>query len=116
MNDIERTRKWLQCCRDKTNDDLSENEDACGECPYFENGTCSPWQMFDDALELIERLISKRLVECTSENIGNCKDCKWFGQYHIIDEDMDIDWCFNTNKEGAVATLWSCEDWEEKDH
>ena len=48
--------------------------------------------------------------------IGKCKDCKWFGRCPVIDEviDIDIDWCFNPNKEGAVATLWSCKDWERK--
>ena len=35
---------------------------------------------------------------------GKCKECKWF--------DDDTDWCFNPKKQGATATLWSCEDWD----
>ena len=56
MTDIERTRKWLQSCRARTNDDLSENDGACDGCPYCENGSCSPWAMYDDALALLDKL------------------------------------------------------------
>ena len=60
MADIERMRQWLRSCRSRVNDDLSENDGACEACPYFENGSCSPWAMFDDALELLEELEQKQ--------------------------------------------------------
>lgn len=47
------------------------------------------------------------------ERERKCKNCKWFKQ--LKQDGISIDWCTHPNKQGAVAPLWSCNDWKEKD-
>jgi hypothetical protein len=53
--DREKVLKGLECCRNRINPDLSENEDSCKLCPYAANDyACSPWELYDDILSLLK--------------------------------------------------------------
>ena len=87
MPDIEKVIKGISCCRNTITENLDSNPNACIECPYAENGNaCSPWALFDDAIELIKSLqaqlqnTKERLEEAENRlnRIVYCKDCKHF--------------------------------------
>lgn len=62
MNKTEKIIKGIECCRDRIKDDLSQTNEPCDYCPYAENGNaCSPWELFDDTLELLKEQESRIL-------------------------------------------------------
>ena len=65
MIDKEKVIKGVECCRNRINPDLSENEDSCKLCPYAANDyACSPWELYDDVLALLKEQEEREQAIC----------------------------------------------------
>ena len=106
MTKLEKVMKGLESCRALSKEDLSQENEPCNSCPYAINANaCSPWELYDDALNLlkeqeetiyalqIDLASAKEAVEeCSAlieekerkkgEWIGNarCSNCGWINE------------------------------------